>query len=150
MFWNLNGFYFFFPPRCWMFLSLVEVKLYVNCILRGLLPDGGSHTDAFSVPEHHEWALGATHNPSCPRLEGAFLSPLSKHCATCMWSPKCFLRLRWGKSLFILVSSHVALENRQCSALHSATIAISFFPHPSIFSRGWEILDAHSLCSCSL
>lgn len=57
-----------------MFLSLVEVKLYVNCILRELLPNGGSHTDGFSVPEHHEWALGAAHNPSCPRLEGAFLS----------------------------------------------------------------------------
>lgn len=117
---------------------------------RGLLPNWGRQTDVFSVPEHHEWTLGAAHNPSCPRLECAFFSPLSKCCVTCMWSPKCFLRFRWGKSLFILVSSHVALENGERSALHSATIAMSFFPHPSSFSRGWEILDAHSLCSYSL
>ena len=61
--------------------------------------------------------------------------------------PKCFWRFRWGKQLFILVGSHIAPENGQCSALHSATIAISFFLYPSSFSLGWEILHAHSLCS---
>lgn len=115
-----------------------------------LLPNWGRHTDAFSVPEHHTWALGAAHNPSCPRWERDFLSTLSKRCATCMWCPKSVLRFRWGKSLFILASSHIALENGRCSALRSATIATSLFPHPSSFSHGWETLGAHSSCSCSL
>lgn len=75
------------------------------------------------------WELLTT--PPVQNWRALSSSPLSKHCATCMWSPKCFLRFGWGKSLFILVSSHVALENRQCSALHSATIAISFFFPPS-------------------
>lgn len=134
MFWKANGFYFYFFPLslCWMFLSHVEVKLYVNCILRGLLPDRGSQTQMISVFLSIMSGLGEL-VPAPPVQDWRVLSssPLSKHCATCVWSPKCFLIFRWGKSLFILVSSHVALENRQCSALHSATIAISFFFPPS-------------------
>lgn len=57
--------------------------------------------------------------------------------------PRVF-KFRWEKSVFILVSSHIVLENGQCSALLSPTIAISSFPHPSSFSWGWEVLDACS------
>lgn len=142
----------FFPPLlCWMFLFLVKVKLYVNCILRG---------DAAQLRQAHRcfsyswtsWVGFGSHSQPLLYKTGlcAFLFPFSQCCVTCMWTPKCFLRFRWGKPLFILVSSHIALENGRCSALHSATIAISFFPCPSSFSQWWEILDACSLCSCSL
>lgn len=152
MFWNVNvvGWFFFFSSLLNVSFSCGGKAGCERHTEGGCGPGCGRHTDAFSVPEHREWALGAVHNPSWPRLECAFLSPLPKHCATCMWSPKCSLRFIWGKSLFILVSSHVALENGQCSALHSATIATSFSPHPSSSSWGWEILDAHSLCSYSV
>lgn len=55
-----------------------------------------------------------------------------------MWSPKYLLRFRWGKSLFILVSSHVALENRQLYIL--LQLPSSFFCIPAFSAKGEKYL----------
>lgn len=72
-----------------MFLSLVEVNLYVNCILRGLLPDGGSHTDAFSVPEHHEWAFWEPLTSPPDQDWRVLSSPLSLNIVQHACDPQC-------------------------------------------------------------